>query len=1269
MRKKLIIILFALLLILGLPLSIIAAENHEPTYVGEKTQIDLEPGEVFFTTNDEISHWFRDEDGDSLTYWVKVGNSRYIEIKDKCMYDPDGEESVTLTFKANDGTADSEEVALPIKFSKRTRTNPELLSSLIIHRKTAPAETTILLKSDDETYTSGQIFNPEVYEYTLEGVFYDTEPLFGFRATCDSEKDIILTYQGNLSKSIKITGEKEPSKTVQNMLTAGKNKIQIRVGDLGQIYTVNIDAIPTLKALSTKGVSYWNKKFDSSKTKYTIELPKDEKTLEFSAECYSEGCTVTYNGQESSIVDISDPNCKEVLIKVSKDGISNTYTMTLDRKPVYELKFKTNPEDALVTVSDHLGNKIQPNTEGIYRGLFGEHEYKYVVSLEGYKTVEGIVPTKNGEISFNLEKLVDAQPEEVTAEWKNFRGNDNHMAIVSTELPTSKVAAKWTQKLGSGYSDAPSVQIIVDNTLVVLAGKTIYKLDMETGDVLQSAEMVEKINWGYTPPSYGGGMIFCPLANGTIQAFNAKTLESLWVYKDSIGGQSLSPITYADGYIYTGFWTSETKEANFVCINVTDEDTTKINEVKKARWFHKQKGGFYWAGSIVIGNAVIVGTDDGQQEGTYGKSMLYAFDKLNGEILSSAELPGAGDQRSSIAFDSVTNRIYFTTKGGYLCSAAVNTTTGKFSDLKKSYFGMQSTSTPVVYKNRVYFGVGQGFGNGYLAVADVNTLDILFKIKMKGYPQGSVLMSTAYEDTGYLYLYLSYNSPPGGISMIKVKTNCNSEADAVLTEIYDASGYSQYCITSLICDKNGTIYYKNDSATVFAVGKPSYQNVMDKIDAIGTVTADSEDKVLSVREAYDALSSADKLKVTNYSKLTAAEEALEELLMGAIKEVEALITKIGNVTIHSRDKIEAARKAYDKLTVIEKQKVTNYKTLTTAESTYKTLVNKAVEEVENLINAIGTVTKDSKTAITKARNAYEQLSEELQNLVGNYADLQKAEKAFEKLTEISTTTALATASAASNTSTAQTTVTSKKTVSKPELLQLQEQLNSIDSNMDYENALSLIKNVYSLEEKDRLAFEETEGMKTLQNIIAEHVHVDENTGISVDGLPWNIAVAVTTTDTERVFEDVEERMTSADVLGVWEIHLEDIINGQNYTLEDTIKLRIPKELFNKTNNYGRIAIIHYNEVAEIEVLNTTIEDEYLECDVVEFSYYAVAGFVDGDEAIQDETTEGKTNMFTGVIWLLLAVVGIAVLTIVAYLRFVKKEEEEVDEIVGRNTRN
>ena len=61
----------------------------------------------------------------------------------------------------------------------------------------------------------------------------------------------------------------------------------------------------------------------------------------------------------------------------------------------------------------------------------------------------------------------------------------------------------------------------------------------------------------------------------------------------------------------------------------------------------------------------------------------------------------------------------------------------------------------------------------------------------------------------------------------------------------------------------------------------------------------------------------------------------------AVKVVIARIDAIGEVTLDSKDAIEAARAAYDKLTDEQKKLVPNYETLTKAEETYAALADAA----------------------------------------------------------------------------------------------------------------------------------------------------------------------------------------------------------------------------------------------------------------------------------------------------------------------------------------
>ena len=118
----------------------------------------------------------------------------------------------------------------------------------------------------------------------------------------------------------------------------------------------------------------------------------------------------------------------------------------------------------------------------------------------------------------------------------------------------------------------------------------------------------------------------------------------------------------------------------------------------------------------------------------------------------------------------------------------------------------------------------------------------------------------------------------------------------------------------------------------------------------------------------------------------------------AVKVVIARIDAIGEVTLDSKDAIEAARAAYDNLTEEQKTLVTNYETLTKAEETYAALADAAaVKEVEDLIDAIGTVDENSKDAIDAARAAYDALPTRLQPEVSNYDKLVKAEKDYTDL--------------------------------------------------------------------------------------------------------------------------------------------------------------------------------------------------------------------------------------------------------------------------------
>lgn len=368
---------------------------------------------------------------------------------------------------------------------------------------------------------------------------------------------------------------------------------------------------------------------------------------------------------------------------------------------------------------------------------------------------------------------------------------------VTDVFTPDEVTLKWAAQIGEGWTKSAGTPIIVNGNIVITSGNELLEVDINDGNVLRKTTMVQSHSYGYVSPTFADGKIFVPLSKGTVQAFDAKTLESLWVYTSSLNGQGLTKVTYSDNMVYTAFWNAEKKDAEFVALDATTGEY---------KWSKVVNGGFYWAGAYVSGTEIVFGTDDGDD----GISHIFSCNKKTGEVVSQIDVEGKGDIRSSVTYDS--GRVYVTTKGGYLVSAKLDG--GILSDVKYGEIGKASTSTPVIYKGRIYIGVG----DKTVSVFDSNTLEKLFAIPVKAYPQCTLAMSTAYEKSdGYLYLYTTYNATPGGITLIKIAPDAKSADECIVTELYDAKGYEQYCISDIIFDENGTLYYKNDSGYLFAL--------------------------------------------------------------------------------------------------------------------------------------------------------------------------------------------------------------------------------------------------------------------------------------------------------------------------------------------------------------------------------------------------------------------------------------------------------------------
>ena len=844
--------------------------------------VTLTPGEGYTLTGEATA-----EDGKDYTFTVTVS---------------EGYDAANMVVKVN-----GEEVTAVDGIYTVEKVSSDLTITVegVTEAVQKTAGLSVLKFGDTSTEAKAQMFqlipafDPAVKEYTVlvpdnSNMFY----AWATQAVDRSSSTTITAKWVNLNvdteKTQKLTSGKASGQNLAGFAPTGTkvNTMTVTVvdGDFKDEYKLtSVRVAPSLTALSLDGIRF-AESFSASKTAYTATTAAESVTV--AATPRDESYTVTVNGGSDTTVPLNLGENKIDVVVTNPGGYTNTYTITVTRLAAIEVGFTVDPADAKVTVWDSNKDRIAP-TDGKY-SVMADAEYTYLVQSDGYVSQKSTFKfSESSTIDITLAVATENPnlDRSITAEWGNFRNGDNNLGITNAKTPYAPEDTEllWAVKHGTGWAAAPGSPIMVDGDIYTYSGSTIRRLNSMTGEVVTEGTMVDKSSYSIVPMTYGDGMVFVGLSGGKIQAFNAKTLESLWVYTDELGGQPNCPITYKDGYIYAGFWNSEDRNANFACINTVDEDHASATEVKYASWTYTRAGGFYWAGAYVTDKLAIVGTDDGAGGYDTNGAALLVFDRYTGEKLDAHE-GIRGDIRSNVSHDPQSDRVFFTTKGGILGNAQIDWDTGKILDYKEVVIkdaqgnaNAMSTCTPSVYNGRIYIGVagtsqfGANSGHG-IAVYNLNgdgSMTQAYVYAIVGYPQTSAMVSTAYSaEDGSVYIYLPYNYTPGGVSVLKDKPGQTAPVTTTgsgYSEVFTPVGpLAQYCICSTIADQYGTIYYKNDSCYMMAITSKiesleitQYPTITENED--GSITVDG-------LKAVTKLKNGEERDVSNYVSVVKNEE-------------------------------------------------------------------------------------------------------------------------------------------------------------------------------------------------------------------------------------------------------------------------------------------------------------------------------------------------------------------------------------------------------------
>ncbi len=616
--------------------------------------------------------------------------------------------------------------------------------------------------------------------------------------------------------------------------------------------------------------------------------------------------------------------------------------------------------------------------------------------------------------------------ETVTLGHPQFRGGYDTPGITDAKTPRTadEVTLAWTMAFGSGWFSAAGSPVAVGDSLYLLNAntKTIDRVSPETGEVLASGDCPGGSQF-FSIIGSGDGLIFVPRSvnsNAVIYAYDAQTLDMVWqsapIGREGESVQPLCPVIYHDGHIYvgasSGIISGRAEKGAFACFTTADDDPAKTDEVKQPVWTYRPENaaaGYYWSAGAVADGAIAFA-------GEAGELVLHSLttDAVYDTLSLGDE---AGSVRSAVHYDPTTRRLFATTNHGYLFSVRVNPDhTFDELTLQSIRLGTDITSSPVVYRGRVYVGGGGIQSGDGFAVLDAETLEVIYRIEDVA-TQSSPVLTTAYatpENGWQVYLYVTQYSRPSGLVCIADKQGQTEPDYAVIGTPETAN--QNYCTQSVTVDAQGNLYYINDSAKLFAFRHTDpaageytaadVDNAIARLEADGPVQLDDAAAVARVQARFDALDDAQQAAVTKAAALQAMQQRLDTLRdeTQQAAEIRAAIAALDPdaVTLEDDDALTALYARFTALSEEGQALVDNADTLRAALARVEALKEAAMaDELTAKIAALpaaDAVCIDDKAAVAAVRALYDAQSDAVKALVdaSRLEELEKRIAAAEK---------------------------------------------------------------------------------------------------------------------------------------------------------------------------------------------------------------------------------------------------------------------------------
>lgn len=389
------------------------------------------------------------------------------------------------------------------------------------------------------------------------------------------------------------------------------------------------------------------------------------------------------------------------------------------------------------------------------------------------------------------------------------KNTGNTSTVTSAPTSSSNAALAWKKNYGNNnYSEILTLgdSIYFASSLLnpdwTAQPAVLHRLNAKTGEETASLQLFSAID-STCRPVYTDGVIVVPLANGRLQGISATEMKTLWVSNAiAAGDMNMSTVTAANGMVFTGTTSNwNATKGTFFGINAITGDCVWANKSEDA--------GYYWAGACKVGNVLVYGDNAG---------WLKAVDPATGKVVSQLKLSSA--IRSTVVSNEAGTTVYMTTNDGtlHVLSVAIDGSLSEQNVVLDSTKAL-CTSTPTLFEGNLYVGGGVYGSKGYFSVIDASTLQVKSTIEVPYYVQSTPLVAKAVDGKTYAYFTCNgaetdENKIPtngGGAWVYCLETN-------TATKLFEATGdMANWCTKSIVMGADGTLYWTNDSGTLFAL--------------------------------------------------------------------------------------------------------------------------------------------------------------------------------------------------------------------------------------------------------------------------------------------------------------------------------------------------------------------------------------------------------------------------------------------------------------------